>query len=133
MRLLTMLSILLISSGCAAPETWTRQDVVLQSLVTATYVIDGLQTSDIQYHPDIREGGMAKHALGSQPSTSDTWQYMASVSIVSALVTHWLPAKWRPYWQGGLLAVQAKSIISNCALGLGRICEEDHDHEHSFR
>jgi len=117
-------------AGCASSDPWTRQDTVLQSLVTATYVIDAIQTSEIQYHPELEEGGaIAQSVLGRQPSTSDTWQYFATVSVSSYLIARALPAKWRPFWQGGQLAVQGKTIFGNCAQGLGGICKEDHGHE----
>jgi len=117
-------------AGCVHSDPWTKQDTVLQSLVTATYVIDAIQTSEIQYHPELEEGGpIARGVLGRQPSTSDTWQYFATVSVSSYLIARALPAKWRPFWQGGQLAVQGKAIFNNCANGLGRICKEDHDHE----
>ncbi len=129
MRNLTCVLLVLILTGCAHSDPWSRQDTVLQSVVTATLVIDAIQTSEIQNHPDIEEGGFARHALGAQPSSSDTWMYFGTVAISHYLISRALPKKWRPFWQGGMIAVQTKTIISNCALGLGRICNEDHDHE----
>jgi len=130
MRIAILAAILLLS-GCASyqHDPWTKQDTVLQSIVTATYAIDAIQTSEIQYHPELYEGGFAKHALGAQPSTSDTWQYFASVAFTSYVIAYYMPAKWRPFFQGGQIAVEGKTILSNCSLGLGRICKEDHDHD----
>jgi len=130
-QLLIILSLISLS-GCATyqHDPWTKQDTVLQSLVTATYAIDAIQTSQIQYHPELEEGGpIARQVLGRQPSTSDTWQYFATVAFTSYVISYYMPAKWRPFWQGGQIAVQTKTIFSNCAHGLGRICKEDHDHE----
>ena len=132
MRNCVLVVALLALSGCASyqHDPWTRQDTVLQYMVTAAYVIDGVQTSQIQYHPELEEGQpLATWALGRQPSTSDTWQYFATLSISSYLISYYLPARWRPYWQGAQLAIEAKSILSNCAHGLGSICKEDHDHD----
>lgn len=115
----------LLMSGCAH-DPWTKQDTTLQWIVTGTYVIDAIQTSDIQYRDDLYEGGpIAGRVLGPNPSTSDTWQYFATVSLSSYIISYYLPARWRPWWQGGQIAVQTKTIFSNCAHGLGGICEED--------
>ena len=119
-------------TGCATyqHDPWTKQDTVLQSLVTAAYAIDAVQTSQIQYHPELEEGqSIARGVLGANPSTSDTWQYFATVAFTSYVISYYLPAKWRPFWQGGQLAIEGKMILNNCALGLGRICKEDHDHD----
>jgi hypothetical protein len=119
-------------TGCATyqHDPWTKQDTVLQSLVTAAYFTDAIQTAEIQYHPELEEGGLVTTgALGRNPNTSDTWQYFATVAFTSYVISYYLPARWRPHWQGGQLAVEGKAIFSNCAHGLGRICKEDHDHE----
>lgn len=132
MRWLSIVATTLLS-GCASyqHDPWTKQDTILQSLVTATYVIDAVQTSEIQYRDDLHEGGaIASFALGSQPSTSGTWQYFASVAFTSYVIAYYLPARWRPFFQGGTIASQSFTIMSNCGHGLGRIChEEDHGYE----
>ncbi len=110
-------------SGCAHSDAWSRQDTVLQSIVTATLIADAIQTSEIQYHPHIYENGpIAKHVLGRQPGTAETWQYFGSVIVFNYLVARALPAKWRPFWQGATIAYETDLLISNCVLGLGRIC-----------
>ena len=120
-----LVAAVVLLSGCAGTNEWSRQDTVLQSLVTASYAIDAIQTSEIQYHDDIHEAGFASHFVGNQPSTADTWQYFATVAFTSYVISYYLPPKWRPYWQGAQLAVQTSVIISNCSIGLGRICHED--------
>lgn len=121
---LLLCSILLLS-GCAGTNNWSKQDTTLQWIVTGTYVIDAIQTSEIQYRDDIYEDGFAKNFLGRQPSTSDTWQYFGTVALSSYIISYYLPPRWRPYWQGAQIAVETKTIFSNCAHGLGRICHED--------
>ena len=117
-------------TGCAHSDPWTKQDTILQSIYTGTLVIDAIQTSQIQYYPELEEGGaVARRVLGSQPSTSDTWQYFTTLAVSNYLITRALPAKWRPFWQGANIAGHGKAIFNNCAHGLGAICKEDHNHE----
>jgi len=129
MRIVVCLLALCLVSGCAGSRNWSTQDTVLQSIVTGLLVIDAVQTSQIQYHPELEEGGLvARNVLGRQPRTSDTWQYFATVAFTSYVVSYYLPPKWRPFWQGGQIAYETKLIFNNCAHGLGSICEEDHGH-----
>ena len=124
----TWIVVFLLAScaGCAHQDSWTTQDTVLQSIYTATLVVDAIQTSEIQYHPDLEEGGViARSVLGRNPSTSDTWQYFGSLAVTNYLVSRALPARWRPWWQGANIAHQTTLIFSNCAHGLGRICAEE--------
>ena len=131
MRNAVLIAAVFLLSGCAQHDPWTKQDTVLQSMVTGLYVLDAIQTSEIQYHPELEEGGLITHnVLGRQPSTSDTWQYFATVAFTSYVISYYMPARYRPWWQGGQLAYQTKLIFSNCAHGLGGICKEDHDHEY---
>lgn len=130
MRTILAITSLLVLAGCASSEPWTRQDTVLQSIVTATLVMDAVQTSQIQYHPEIYEAmPVAQAVLGRQPKTSETWRYFAMNAAFNYLVARALPQRWRPYWQGATIAVETKLIFHNCALGLGSICKEDHDHD----
>ena len=118
---------LLVLSGCATlehPDPWRTQDTLMQGAVTATLMIDALQTLDIQYRDDLREVGFARHFVGSQPSTNDIWMYFATVSFTSYLISYYLPEEWRPYWQGANIAVQIPVILNNCGLGMGRICRD---------
>jgi hypothetical protein len=128
MKQLILLLILVTCTGCAS-RPWSKQDTVLQAIVTATYAIDAVQTAEIQDHPELHEAGpIAKHVLGSQPSSSDTWMYFTTVAISSAIITHFLPPKWRPWWQGAQIGTQGATILKNCSLGLGGPCK-DHSHD----
>ena len=113
-------------AGCASSDPWTRQDTVLQSIYTGTLVVDAIQTSQIQYDPGLQENGMvARSVLGRQPSTSDTWQYFATLAVSNYLISRALPSNWRPVWQGANIIHHTSVIFHNCTQGLGRICKED--------
>jgi hypothetical protein len=113
-------------TGCAHSEPWTKQDTVLQSIYTALVIIDAGQTADIQYYPNYKEGNpIAQHVLGDQPSTSSTYQWMATMAISHYFISRALPQRWRPYWQGFAIFGHGRAIMNNCAAGIGTICHED--------
>ena len=121
--LTVMLSVVFLTVGCTHNDPWTRGDTARQVLVSASYVIDATQTVDIQHRPDLMEGGLiARHVLGLQPSTSDTWQYFATLTISNYLIARAMPAKWRPYWQYGTVITEIPAIRNNCVEGLGYGC-----------
>ena len=126
MKTSILLLLLTLMTGCAHSDPWTKQDTILQSIYTGTLMIDAIQTSEIQYRDDLVEGGpIARSVLGPNPSTSDTWQYFATVAISHYMISRALPEKWRPWWQGAGIASQTSVIFSNCAHGLGEICKEN--------
>ena len=125
MRAVIIALAVLTLTGCAHSDPWSKRDTVLQVTYTGMVVIDAIQTSDIQYHDNLVEGGpIARRVLGANPSTSDTWQYLTTVAISHYLITRALPAKWRPWWQGVGIADETSAIFKNCANGLGKICED---------
>lgn len=110
---ITALLACLAMTGCASTDTWTRSDTIGESLVVASLAIDAYQTSRIQHMPGHYECGWARTFLGSQPSTQGTAMYFGTIAISHALIARALPASWRKYWQGGLLAVQVPTVLSN--------------------
>ena len=121
MRIATLTFALLVFTsmlGCAHSDPWTKRDTIMQVGVTAVYVADAVTTSRIQYHEGVHEAGLARYALGSQPSTSDTYQYFGTLMISNWVISRALPAKWRPYWQGVNIAAHGSAAINNCQLGL---------------
>lgn len=113
-----LLVAVLLLQGCATDE-WSTQDKAMQAGYTAVMLYDMHQTTRIQYDPLLMEGGAIAHAvLGDQPKTSDVWQYAATLAASHWLITHFMPKKWRPYWQTSSLIIHGVAIDHNCAHGL---------------
>jgi len=105
--------------GCAHQDEWTRRDTVRQIGVTTVMLADAITTTRIQYTPDVYEGGpMARLFVGTQPSSSDTYQYFFSVMVTSYFISRALPARWRPYWQTWEMGVHVYAVRNNCQNGL---------------
>ena len=119
MRILILLVVVVLASGCAHQDDWSKRDTYMQLGVTAVLAADAYTTSKIQYAPTIYESGpLANKVLGRQPSTSDTYMYFGTLMITNYLISRALPAKWRPYWQGWEMSAHGYSVVNNCNLGL---------------
>ncbi len=123
--------LILFLSGCASQDPWTKSDTVLQGITFATMIADAHMTSKIQYHPNIWENGfIAQHALGRNPSTSDTWQYMGVVMLSHYLVARALPEGWRTFWQVGAMWRHGSSVNTGHQSGVyGEPCTR-HQEKH---
>ena len=117
MQLLVMLcfGLYLLASmqGCAHSDQWTKTDTTMQLIVTAAYAADAFTTSRIQDCPGLREEGLARHALGRQPSTSDTYLYFGTLAISNYFISRALPANWRPFWQFSWSILHGGTAIAN--------------------
>ncbi|KKM90900.1 hypothetical protein LCGC14_1233980 [marine sediment metagenome] len=83
------------------------------------YAADAYTTKYIQYDPLMQEEGLARHVLGRQPSTSDTYMYFGTLMISNYFISRALPAKWRPFWQFANIVGHGSAAIGNCQLGAG--------------
>lgn len=113
-----ILAIMFVLTGCAHQDEWTKQDTAMFIGASAAMVIDAVTTARIQYRPGIYEAGNIRYVLGSQPSTSDTYLFFGTLIISNYFITKALPAKWRPYWQGSVIAIHSYAVRNNCELDL---------------
>ena len=86
----------------------------MQVGATVALAGDAYTTAQIQYHPGIYEKNpVSRQVLGLQPSTSATYQYFGTLIITNWLITRMLPAKWRPWWQGGTMVMHGSAWLNN--------------------
>ncbi len=105
----------LLLSGCAHQDEWTKRDTMMQLAASTTIAYDAYLTTKLQYQPGWYEDGpIAKYVLGAQPSTSDTYWFFGTQIVSSYLIARALPAKWRPYWQGAEITVHSLAINTHC-------------------
>lgn len=115
---LSVLGLAFLLFGCASDD-WTRRDTALELAFLTALAADAYTTTQIQYHPNLRESNpVVRSLLGSRPETDDTWQLAITSGVAHYLISRALPEKWRTYWQvGSTLAVSAV-VIENCDAGL---------------
>lgn len=118
MRFSLLLFVVLLQ-GCVHSDPWTKTDTILYSAVVVALTADAITTSRIQYIPGIYEAGpVARHVLGSQPSTSDTIMYFGTIAISNYFIGRALPSKWRRFWYVWETGIHTAAVLNNCKLGL---------------
>ena len=107
----------LLSTKAPAADKWSARDYYLEGTWQALHVIDWGQTAMIARNPD-RYYEM-NPMLGRHPSTELVHAYAATGAIFHLVVTHFLPSKYRPYWQGVTIGMSAACVANNFNVGLG--------------
>lgn len=130
---LRILVIWLLLSGCAGifgrsqPAGLKHANRVALGLAAAALACDWSQTHSAA------AGGWrgtyeANPIMGASPSTAEVGLYMAGVGAAFVAVWHLLPPRLRPALAGGMLAVEAHTVVGNlettpglCGVAGGRV------------
>ncbi len=105
--------------GCAHSDEWTRRDTIMQIGVSVTLAGDAWTTSKIHKTPFVYEDGpVARPLLGPQPDPAEVYVFFVSAAITNYLIARALPAKWRPFFQTGIMVRSVYNIENNCDRGL---------------
>ena len=116
LKLLLLVVIVLLPSNSFAFDEWSKRDYTLQATWTVLHIVDWGQTLDIAKNPDnFHENNPF---IGEHPSVRKVNLLMGSSTIINPLITHVLPSRWRPYFQGLSLAVTTGCVVNNYKLGL---------------
>ena len=110
---------ILTNVGCAHSDEWTRRDTIRQLGVTVTITGDAWTTSRIHKTPGVYEKGrLVRPFLGTQPDPTEVYIFFASAAITNYFIARALPAKWRPWFQTGMMIGYIRNIENNCELDL---------------
>lgn len=105
---------MIVLSGCAHEDRWTRTDTGLYGAYVTTLVADGKTTSRIKDYPCLQESGIvARHILGAQPSNKDTAMYFGTLAISSYFIARALPKTMRKIYLSGNIAIHGYASASN--------------------
>ncbi len=114
-----LLAALLLASGCAHEDKWTKRDTAMQVGLAVLVAYDAHLTAHLKETDGFTEGGnLSRRVLGRTPEASDTYMYLGSAAVFYFLVSRALPAKWRPYWQAFNMLQHAHRVTRHCLDGL---------------
>ena len=113
---LAFLMIFLFSSPSFAQDPWSTQDYVLEATWLTLHMIDHGQTLDIAKNP--RGHYEINPFLGKHPSVENVNVWMGAGYIIHPVITHFLPKKYRPYWQMFTIGVTGSMVFYNYQVGL---------------
>jgi len=92
MKHTTIILICLLCFGCAT-DPWTKEQVLLQGVMSSLNIIDWGQTLDIADKPN--EYYETNPILGKHPDRGEVNRYFASTMMLKVLITHLLPFEYR--------------------------------------
>lgn len=117
---LGLLVAVMLSLSLAGPvraaDAWSNRDVALEVTYAALHVVDWGQTLHIAKNPqDHRE---LNPLFGEHPHPDKVSLLFAGGLVGHALVTHLLPADWRPWWQAVTIGIEGSAVGWNMAAGI---------------
>lgn len=115
-KLVIILMALALLGGCSQHK-WTKKDIAMEATWQAVHAIDYAQTRYIAAHPD--EYYEMNPLLGEHPSEQEVIAWFAAGAVVHALVTDYLPPKYRPAWQVITFGISAGCVGNNFNMGIG--------------
>jgi len=116
MKSLLIITIILFSTSVHAADPWSKQDIALESTYLVLHALDLGQTLDIARQPD--KYYELNPILGRHPTKSDVYAYFLTTAMVHIGVTHWLPARCRPWFQGLTIGLSGGCVMHNFNIGL---------------
>ncbi len=118
-RLLLIIAIFSLL-GCATlkHESYTRADIYREVAVQTLNVMDYASTDKILGdHPTLATE--SNPLLGSNPGRNKLMGVMLGTGLIHGTVTHYLPAKYRPYWQWPFIVIKAGVVGNNYHINAG--------------
>jgi hypothetical protein len=108
--------------GMTPRDDWSRANTVAEVAFQVSNALDAAQTAQFKDRPDVGESVPLTRALiGESPTTRDTAIYFATMGVSHYLIARMLPAKWRPWFQGGSLIYSSALVYNNCNV-YGLLC-----------
>ena len=112
------LIILLLPNNASSFDEWSSQDIALEAVSMGLIAIDWGQTRDIA----LRKRGEFRETqnifLARHPSEGAVNAYFISYLILHPVITHVLPKKCRPWFQGITIGIETQADIHNYSIGL---------------
>jgi hypothetical protein len=116
-KLLLLLALVVFTpTNTLAADKWSTQDKSLEATYQVLHFIDWRQTRYIAKNPD--DYYEMNPILGKHPSTTTVDLYFIAGAILHPIVTHYLPEKYRPWWQGITITMSGTCVVNNFVVGI---------------
>lgn len=120
-KLLALLTMLVVLTFCTPAHAWENEpfsadDVIKEATFLGLLYLERAQRDYAQEH-----GGMymPNPFLGPNRKDSDVDKFLIATAILHPIISRALSGTWRDWWQYGTIIIEATSIGSNMALGVG--------------
>ncbi len=105
----------LLPVNTQAADKWTKQGLTLQGVYYLFKFIDWRQTRYGAKNPYWYE---VNPILGKHPSVSAVDRYFFITTVLHTAITHYLPQRYRVWWQGITIAGSAGCVGWNLSVGI---------------
>lgn len=115
-----LIAILLLStllSGCVLISSYTKEDYQRQSAYSVAHIVDWRQTVRIAKQPEVYHE--LNPLLGRHPSIAAVHAYMAGTLLLNWYVVDKLPREYKKPYQYFILSVEGGVVLHNFLIGLG--------------
>ena len=113
-----ILILLFITTPVWGADKWSQKDIVTEIAFQTVNILDYASTDKILGDYPTRAIEM-NPLLGSHPSRNTLIGATIGIGVAHALVTHYIPAKWRPVWQWGFISVKVGAVLNNAHVYVG--------------
>jgi hypothetical protein len=97
--------------------SWSKNEIVRESIWLGLHTVDWKQTQTIAHHPN--EWEELNPILGKHPSVGQVNSYMLSWMILHPTISFILPEKQRKYWQWVTIGITGGVVANNFIVGIG--------------
>jgi len=118
LTILTLTWLLILSRPARAADPWSKADIQREVACITLNLMDYATTDKILGDNPTRAMELNPF-LGSHPSRNTLIVTTVGVSAAHVLITHYLPARYRQYWQWSWIGLKMGVVGNNLHLGLG--------------
>lgn len=96
-------------------QAWDKQEIALEVIWQTLHAVDWLQTQEIASNDDYYETNLL---IGKYPSRGRVNTHMALFAVGHVAISHFMPDKYRKYWQGISIVVKGGYVVHNYSIGI---------------
>jgi hypothetical protein len=116
--LIITLSILLFVGKAYSADPWSKLEIWNEVAFEVINAADFYSTNRIlNDHPTTAME--MNPLLGSHPSYDKLLGVAIGTAVIHPIVTHFMPKKYRPYWQYSFIIIKAGAVANNYHVDLG--------------
>lgn len=112
-----LMTLLLLATPLHAADPWSNADIYREVACITLNLADSATTDKILGESD--RAMEMNPFIGPHPSRNTIWAVGIGSSIFHALVTHYIPANYRPAWQYSWISIKVLTVGNNLHVGIG--------------
>ncbi len=116
--ILVVVVFLSANTQCHAADPWTGKQAALEAANQVAMFADWKQTRFISDNPDLYREVGCFGLIGEHPSHTQVDTYFAAYMASHLLISHFLPTRYREFFQKASLCLAISTVANNHAIGI---------------